>query len=92
MGALKVPGLRLGPRNSCGDANSLEEEMDSNPSALSNRKRATGLGLSLLEQPWTADERTAPNIKSQQTVRLAGDTDPDALPDFAGIEIIVSEP
>ena len=40
----------------------------------------------------TADERTAPKIKSQEPVRIPRDADPDALPDFAGFVITASEP
>jgi hypothetical protein len=64
----------------------------SNPSSLSQAREGDCRGLLFLEQPWTADERIAPNIKSQGTVRLARNADPDALSDFAGLVIIASEP
>jgi hypothetical protein len=44
------------------------------------------------KRSWTADERTAPKIKSQQPVRIPRDSDPDALPDFAGFLITAAEP
>ena len=44
------------------------------------------------ERSRTADERTAPKIKSQEPVRIPRDADPDALPDFAGVVIAASEP
>jgi hypothetical protein len=46
----------------------------------------------LRARSWTADERTAPKIKSQQPVRIPRNADPDALPDFAGFVITASEP
>ena len=46
----------------------------------------------LFERSWTADERTAPKIKSQEAVRIRRDADSDALPDFAGFVIVASEP
>jgi hypothetical protein len=49
-------------------------------------------GLLFLEQSRTADEWTAPNIKSQETVCLARNADPDALADLGGLVIIASEP
>jgi hypothetical protein len=45
-----------------------------------------------LEQPRTADERIAPDVKPQQTVSLARNSDTDALPDFARLVIVASEP
>jgi hypothetical protein len=44
------------------------------------------------KRSWTADERTAPKIKSQEAVCIPRDADPDALPDFAGFVITASEP
>jgi hypothetical protein len=44
------------------------------------------------KQSWTADEKTAPKIKSQEPVRIPCDFDPDALPDFARFLITASEP
>jgi hypothetical protein len=49
-------------------------------------------GLSFRERSWTADEWTAPNIKSQEAVRIPRNADPDALPDFAGVVVAGSEP
>src|SRR4029077_11496815 len=45
-----------------------------------------------LERSWTADERTVPKIKSQEAVRTPRNTDPDALPDFAGLVVPASAP
>jgi len=49
-------------------------------------------GLSYIERSWTADERTAPKIKSQSAVRVSRNADPNAPPDFAGFVIPASEP
>jgi hypothetical protein len=38
---------------------------------------------SFVQRLGAADERTAPNIKSQHPVRIPRNADPDALPDFA---------
>jgi hypothetical protein len=40
------------------------------PGPLSGGRRATG-GLLFLERSWTADEGTAPKIKSQEAVHIA---------------------
>ena len=58
-------------------------------------RRATGirfLYFFIPKRSWTADERTAPKIKSQKAVCIPRDADPDALPDFAGFVITASEP
>jgi len=49
-------------------------------------------GRLFLERSWPADERTAPKIKSQEKVRIPRNADPDALPDFTGFVVTVSEP
>lgn len=49
-------------------------------------------GALFLERSWTADEGTAPKIKSQEPVRIPRNADPGALPDFARIVIAASEP
>jgi ABC-type sulfate transport system substrate-binding protein len=49
-------------------------------------------GLSFLERSRTADEWTAPEIKSEEAVRIPRNADPDALPDFAGFVVTASEP
>ena len=43
------------------------------------------------ERSRTADERTAPKVKSQEAVHIACYADPGALPDFAGFLITASE-
>ena len=48
--------------------------------------------LSYPERSWTADERVATKIKSQEPVRIPRDADPRALPDFAGFVITACEP
>jgi hypothetical protein len=48
--------------------------------------------LTCPKQPWTADERAAAEIKSQETVRIPRNADPDALPDFAAFVVPASEP
>ncbi len=45
-----------------------------------------------VERSRTAQERTAPKIKSQEPVRVLGNADPDALPDVARLVAIMSEP
>jgi hypothetical protein len=45
-----------------------------------------------VEQPRTADERIASDVKPQQTVSFARNADTDALPDFARLVIVASEP
>ena len=64
----------------------------SNPAPLSRREEGDCGALLFLERSWTADERTAPKIKSQEAVRIPRDADPDAMPDFAGFVITASEP
>ena len=44
------------------------------------------------KRSWTADERTARKIKSQEAVRTPRNADPDALPDFARLVITTSKP
>ena len=64
----------------------------SNRGPLSGGEEGDCGGLLFLERSWTADEGTAPKIKSQEPVRIPRDADPDALPDFAGFVITASEP
>ena len=64
----------------------------SNPAPLSRREEGDCGALLFLERSWTADERTAPKIKSLEPVRIPCDADPDALPDFSGFVIAASEP
>ena len=44
------------------------------------------------ERSWTADERTVPKVKSQEAVRITGNADSDAFPDFARFTVTVAEP
>ena len=48
--------------------------------------------LLFIERSWTADERTATTIESQEAVRVFRNADPDALPDVAGFLVIAPEP
>ena len=60
--------------------------------SLSREEEGDCGGFLFVERSWTADERTVPKIKSQEAVRIPRNADPDALPDFAGFVITMSEP
>ena len=55
-------------------------------------RRVMVIRLLYPERSWTADERIAPKIKSQEAVCIPRDADPDALADLAGLVIIAAEP
>ena len=55
-------------------------------------KHSVAHGLLFVERFWTADERTVAKMESQQAVRVAGNADPDALPDVTLFVVIASEP
>ncbi len=56
------------------------------------RVREGDCALLFPERSWTADERTVPEIKPQEPVRIPRYPDLDALPDFAKFVIAASEP
>jgi len=60
--------------------------------APADPKGDCGGGLLFVKRPWTAEERTAPKIKSQEAIRVPRNADPYALPDFAGFVVTASEP
>ncbi len=62
------------------------------PHPLSRKEEGDCGGLLSVERSRTADERIAPQIKSQQAVRIPRDADPDAPCDFAGFAVTSSEP
>jgi hypothetical protein len=64
----------------------------SNPGSLARGEESERAGFLFPQRSWTADERTAAKIKSQQAVCIPRDADSDAFADFAGFVIAVSEP
>ena len=82
-----------GGRRRCGSCSRRPARRDDVGQAL-----FAGLGLGVLapsrdvERSWTADERTAPKIKSREEVRIPRNADPCALPDFDRVVVIVCQP
>lgn len=74
------------------ETESPAEETGLSPDSLSTEEECGCGGLLFLERSRTADERTAPKIKSQEAVRIPRNADPDALPDFAGFVVSAFEP
>jgi hypothetical protein len=72
-------------------AHAVRRDLESSPPFRRGGERPS-YGLLFPKRSWTADERTAPKIKSQEAVRIPRDADPDALPDFARFVITASEP
>jgi hypothetical protein len=80
-------------RNAAGTRSSaFTVDISAIPAAPTPDREGDCGGLLLIERSWTADELTVPKIKSQETVRVPRNTDPDALPDFAEFVIAASEP
>jgi hypothetical protein len=90
---VKVRRIRMRPRSSCSETEPPAEEAGLRIlTPFQEGRRATVIRFLYPERSWTADERTAPKIKSQEPVRIPRDADPRALPDFAGFVITASEP
>ena len=88
----RVSSVNPQPALSLGDGNWSSCPTDEVSKAPSEWSHRSSYAINGIERSWAANERTAPEIKSQETISILCNADPHAVPDFAGLVVPASEP